>query len=152
MFVHYYTDVAVPLNVVESRIDDVRGHLEDLGDVVYRDGEDLYTRVGPEGIHFAKKVRLEIGVPDIRHAGLVYPVAWSAAGAGALFPRLTADLVVSHMGREKTRLSLQGTYKPPFGPIGRAVDRSILRSVAESTVQDWVDRVASAISSGQPVS
>lgn len=152
MFVHYYTHVSVPMDVVEARLDDVRGRLEDMADVAYREGEDLFARVGPHNVDYAKTVRLDIGMPEIRRAGLLYPVSWSAVGARALFPQLTADLVVSHVGRERTKLSLEGTYEPPLGPIGRAVDRTILKNVAESTVQDWVDRVAAAVSSDQKVS
>jgi hypothetical protein len=59
---------------------------------------------------------------------------------------------LSHLGQEKTKLVLQGTYEPPLGAIGRAVDRTLLRNVAESTVQDWVDRVAMSVSSTEPVS
>ncbi|HEU4319632.1 MAG TPA: hypothetical protein VFS66_06085 [Acidimicrobiia bacterium] len=147
MFVHYYTHVPVPLDQVEARFDEVRGQLQELGDVAYREGEDLYARVGPANAGYAKTVRLEIGVPEIRKAGLVYSISWTAAGAKALFPRLTADLTLIHVGRERTKLSLDGTYEPPLGPLGRAVDRVLLKNVAESTVQDWVDRVAAAVSS-----
>jgi hypothetical protein len=85
-------------------------------------------------------------------AGLVYPVNWTAAGAKSLFPRLTANLVLSHVGKARTKLSLQGTYEPPLGAVGRAIDRTLLRNVAEATVQDWVDRIAAAVSTVQQVS
>lgn len=147
MFVHYYTHVPVGMSDVESRLDEVRGHIEDLADVVYRDGEELYAKVGPGESDVAKTVRLEIGVPEIRKAGLVYPVSWTASGAKILFPKLTADLVISHVGSERTKISLEGRYEPPLGALGRAVDRTVLKQVAESTVQDWVDRVAAAVSS-----
>lgn len=151
MFVHYYTHVPVSMSTVEARIEVIRAHLEDWADVAYRDGEELYASVGPASGGFAKKVRLDIGVAEIRKSGVVYPMSWTAVGAKGLFPRLTADLIVSHVGRERTKLSLQGTYEPPLGPIGRAIDRTLLKNVAESTVQDWVDRVALAVSSTQPV-
>ena len=151
MFVHYYTHVPVALDVVESRIDDVRAHLQEMGDVAYREGEELYARVGPAKADLAKTVRLEIGMPEIRKSGLVYAISWTASGAKMLFPKLTADLTLIHVGRERTKLSLDGTYEPPLGPIGRAVDRILLKNVAESTVQDWVDRVAEAVSSDQTV-
>lgn len=147
MFVHYYTHVPVAMADVESRLDEVRAHLEDLAGVVYRDGEELYAKVGPADSDVAKTVRLEIGVPEIRRAGLVYPVSWTAVGAVSLFPRLTADLIISHVGTERTKIALEGRYEPPLGALGRAVDRTILKQVAESTVQDWVDRVAEAVSS-----
>lgn len=151
MFVQYYTHVPVALSVVESRIDEVRSHLEDWAGVAYRDGEDLFATVGPGSAGYAKRVRLEIGIAEIRRSGVHYPVTWTAAGAKGLFPKLTADLVLSHVGQEKTKLVLQGTYEPPLGAIGRAVDRALLRKIAESTVQDWVDRVAVAVSSPQQV-
>lgn len=152
MFVHYYTHIPVSLGIVESRLGEVRARLEDWAGVAYRDGEEIHARVGPGPGGYAKEVRLEIGAAEIRRSGVVYPISWTAVGAKGLFPRLTADLVLSHVGRERTKLSLQGTYEPPLGPIGRAIDSTLLNNVAESTVQDWVDRVAAAVSSTQPVS
>jgi hypothetical protein len=152
MFVQYYTHVDVPLSTVEARIDEIRAHLDDWAGVAYRDGEELFAEVGPGGGKYAKKVRLDIGIAEIRRAGVVYPVSWTAVGGERLFPSLTADLIVSHMGRDRTKLSLQGTYTPPLGVIGRVVDRTVLKNVAESTIQDWVDRVAAAVSSTQSVS
>lgn len=151
MFVHYYTHVSVGMDEVESHLDHVRGHLEDMADAAYRDGEDLYARVGPSHVGYAKRVRLEIGMPELRRAGLVYPLTWTASGARALFPKLTANLVISHVGRERTKLTLEGTYEPPLGPIGWAVDRVLLRNVAEATVQDWVDRIAVSVTTREEV-
>ena len=147
MFVHYYTHVPVSLSAVAAKIDEVRTQLEGIGDVAYRDGEELFAKVRPAGTSYAKKVSLVIATPEIRTVGIVYPITWTAAGAESLFPRLVADLVLSHVGSDRTKLSLQGTYDPPFGPLGRVVDRALLHKVAESTVQDWVDRVAAAVTS-----
>lgn len=145
MFIQYYTHVPVGLNMVEARIDQIRASLEEWAGLAYRDGEELRARVGPGINGHAKTVRLEIGPPEIRTAGLVYPVTWTATGAEALFPRLSADLILTHVGADKTKLTLQGTYDPPLGPIGRALDRFLLKNVAEATVQDWVDRIAEAV-------
>lgn len=152
MFVHYYTHVPVSLSTVEARIDEIRAHLEDWAGVAYRDGEELFATVGPGPGGYAKKVHLEIGMAEIQRSGVIYPISWTATGAKGLFPSLTADLILSHVGKTRTKLSLQGTYEPPLGPVGRVIDRSLLRKVAESTVQDWVDRVAAAVASTQRVS
>jgi hypothetical protein len=101
--------------------------------------------VGPEPSRFAKKVDLVIGPPEVRNAGVVFPVRWSASGAEALFPKLVANLILTHLGPEMTSLSLEGTYQSPLGPLGRAVDRIALGKFAEATVKDWVDRVAEAV-------
>lgn len=147
MFVQYFTHVPVRLDVVEARIDDVRSRLGEWADIAYREGEELRASVGPADHGYAKEVHLEIGLAEIRRAGLVYPIAWTATKAGGLFPRLSADLILTHVGKEKTKICLEGTYEPPLGPIGRAIDRVALKNVAEATVQDWVDRVAESVSS-----
>jgi len=146
VFVQYFTHVPVDLGTVETRLDGIRSSLEEWAGVAYRDGEELRAKVGPGANGYAKTVRLDIGLPEIRPAGLVYPVTWTATGAEALFPKLSADLILAHIGSHKTKLSLQGTYQPPLGPLGKAADRILLRNVAEATVQDWVDRVAAAVS------
>jgi hypothetical protein len=55
------------------------------------------------------------------------------------------------MGPEQTRLSLEATYQPPLGPVGRVIDRVLLGRVAESTVKNWVDQLAEALISESSV-
>ena len=145
MFIHYYTYVPLPLGVVEHRLDALRDALEDWAGVAYREGEELRAKVGPSVGGHAKEVRLVIGVAEIHRTGLVYPISWTATGAQALFPKLTGELVLSHVGPEQTELSLEANYQPPMGPLGRVVDRVVLGRFAESTVKNWVDQLAEAL-------
>lgn len=151
MFVHYFTHVPLHLGVVEQRLDDLRANLEEWAGVAYREGEELRAKVGPSVDGAAKEITLEIGTAEIHRAGLVYPVTWTAIGATALFPSLTAELVLSHVGPEQTKLSFEGTYEPPLGPLGKVVDRVVLGKYAEATVKNWVDRLAEALAAGHPV-
>jgi hypothetical protein len=151
MFVHYETKVHLPLPDVQRGFDSLQSQLRTLADVAYREGEELRARVGPGAGAVAKEVRLEIGAPEIHRSGLVYPVSWSAVGAEMLFPRLNADLIVSHIGPAQTRIIMDGTYQPPLGPLGRVVDRVLLRRVAESTVKTWVDRLAESLTVREPI-
>ena len=151
MFVHYFTYVPLPLGVVEHRLDDLRDALEDWAGVAYREGEELRAKVGPSVGGHAKEVRLVIGTAEIHRTGLVYPISWTAVGARALFPKLTGDLVLSHVGPEKTKLLLEANYQPPLGPLGRVVDRVVLGRFAESTVKNWVDQLAEALISESSV-
>ena len=146
MFVHYSTIVTIGLSEVERRLDHVRADLEEWADTAYREGEELRARVGPGGA-VAKSVALELGLAEIHRRGVVYPVHWSAVGAGAIFPELRADLVLSQLGPGRTTLTLDGTYDPPMGAVGRFLDRALLGRVAEATVRNWVDRLARAVSS-----
>jgi hypothetical protein len=152
MFVHYFTDVPVPMADVERHLDQLRSHIGSWADVAYREGEELRTRVGPTDGAFAKEVRMELGIAQIHRTGLVYPISWSATGAQVLFPRLNADLLISHVGSNQTKISLEGTYEPPLGSLGKVVDRVMLRKVADSTVKAWVDRLADALVAGHRVS
>jgi hypothetical protein len=145
MFVRYDTVVGVPLGVVEQRFDTLHSDLAEWAGIAYREGESLRAKVGPRVDGLAKEVRLEIGANEVHRKGLVYPVKWVATNAGALFPTMTADLVLSHVGPAQTRITFEGTYEPPMGPLGRVIDRTALRRFADSTVKDWVDRIAHAL-------
>jgi hypothetical protein len=151
MFVHYAAFVHVPLGTVERRLDALNADLFEWAGIAYRDGESLRARVGPHADGFAKEVRLEIGEAEIQKKGLVYPIKWIATGASSLFPTMTADLVLSHAGAIGTRISFEGTYEPPMGPLGKAIDRVALRRFAESTVRDWVDRIAGAVATEESI-
>lgn len=141
MFVEYATEVTAPLGVVENNLERVRASLEQWADIAYRDGEQLTARVGPTE-NIAHRVELAIGIAGIQRSGLVYPIAWKASGATVLFPVLDADLVLTKLGADRTRITLRGTYKPPLGVVGRLADRAILGRIAEATVRNWVDRLA----------
>ena len=40
---------------------------------------------------------------------------------------------------------MSARYVPPFGTVGRVIDRAALSRVAEATLKDFLDRVAEAI-------
>ena len=46
-------------------------------------------------------------------------------------------------------LTMAGSYRPPLGPLGEAVDRAVLRRVAAATIRSFVARVAAQIT-GHP--
>ncbi len=145
MFVEYSTKIEAGLANVEKGLDRVRGNLEEWAEIAYRDGEQLRAKVGPTG-SLAREVNMDIGVAEIHSSGLVYPLRWTANGSTFLFPELNADLILSNEGPHRTALTLKGTYQPPLGPLGRLVDRAVLGRVAEATVRDWMDRLATALS------
>ena len=74
-----------------------------------------------------------------------FPLRWTASGHAGLFPALDADLEVAPIGPGRTQLAMSARYVPPFGAVGRTIDRALLSRVAEATVKDFLDRVAEAI-------
>jgi len=145
VFVRYNTLVEAPLALVEQRLDALHHDLAEWAGVAYHEGESLRAKIGPAVEGLAKEVRLEVGAHEVHRKGLVYPIKWIATGAQTLFPTMSADLVLSHVGPSQTRIIFDGTYEPPLGPLGRAIDRVALRRVADSTVKRWVDRIAMAL-------
>lgn len=147
MFVHYFTHIPLNVSDVEKRLDTMRHNLPDLADVAYREGEQLRAKVSPWVDGFAKEVEVEIGTAEIHRTGIAYPITWTATGAEVLFPRLNAELLLAHVGKNLTRLAIEGTYEPPLGVVGKVADRALLGRFADATVRNWLDRLAEALQS-----
>ena len=145
VFVHYFTHVPLAMAEVEHRLDDVRKNLSEMADVAYREGEQLRAKVSPWEAGLAKEVTLEVGLAELHAFGLVYPITWTATGAELLFPELKADLMLAHVGPSLTRMTVQGTYEPPLGVVGKVADRAVLGRYADATVRNWLDRLAEAL-------
>jgi hypothetical protein len=102
------------------------------------------ARVGAAGI--SKLVRVHAselpGTPD--SAGLA--IRWEAAGSGsAVFPVLDADLRLAPASEQLTLLTLTGSYRPPFGRAGEAVDRAVMHRVATATVRNFLASMAAVL-------
>lgn len=128
------------------------GTLASSAAAVYRDGEELLTRVGPgDSAGVSKTVRLEMGPTMKRGDGVVFPLTWTATGAAALFPQMEADLEVAPFGDGRVQVSLLGRYRVPLGRFGRRLDELVLHRVAQATVREFLLRVAAYAAGDQPV-
>jgi hypothetical protein len=146
MFVHYFTHVQMPMRDVADRFEDLETELGDWAGAAYRHGEQLRARIGPGAEKVAKEVVIDVGPGRAGGNGsLVYPIRWRATGAANLFPRMSAEVVLSPIGSELTSIDFSGNYDLPLGPVGRLIDRALFGRVAEATVKDWVDRLAGAM-------
>lgn len=145
MFVSYSTTLPLSIATLEKRLEAVRSNASEMAGVAYREGEELRSEVGPWESGFAKEVELEIGNAEIHRTGIAFPIKWTATGAEVLFPKLEAELLLAHIGPNTTRFSLEGTYEPPMGVVGKVADRALLGRLAETAVRNWVDRLAGAL-------
>jgi hypothetical protein len=146
MFVYYYGHGPGGVAEVGEALLDLLRNRPEIGDIAYRQAEDLRARVGPGLAGFAKAVRLEVGDPIVGPGDTLIPVSWVATGAPGLFPRLDGELVVSEVGDELTQIVFRGSYDPPLGGVGEALDRVVLHRLAEATVKRFVDGVITAVS------
>jgi len=68
-----------------------------------------------------------------------------ASSGAALFPRLAADLEVAPILPTRTQLAISAVYEPPPGLVCRAADGALLHRVAEATLKDFLERVATRL-------
>ena len=110
-------------------------------------GQHLMAEVGfpLDGHRVSKHVEIELGEPAMGTERTWIPITWRATGPTGLFPVLEAELELASLGAQLTQLSISARYQPPLGFVGRAMNKALLSRVAEATIKDFVDRLASAI-------
>jgi hypothetical protein len=146
MFIYYFVHLDLPFADAERCLVGVVSGLDGMAVAAYREGEELRARIGlGEQPVIAKTVRLEVGHLVAQEGTTVLPIVWEATGTPGLFPQMDADLVIAALGPGLTQLALRGSYKPPLGLIGRALDKALLHRVAEASVKGFVDRIAQAL-------
>lgn len=64
-----------------------------------------------------------------------------------LFPALDGTLDAAWLGPGRAHLALNAQCEPPFGLIGRIVDRTLLHRVAEVVAQRFLARAAQRLAS-----
>ncbi|HEX2369546.1 MAG TPA: hypothetical protein VHM94_09965 [Acidimicrobiia bacterium] len=150
MLIYYFTDIDFPFGAAEPRLLGALPELDVLAEGAYRDGEARRARLGVEvaRVQVPAFVRLAVGMPAKGPGRLTIPLSWTAEGPSALFPEMDADLMLATLGPDASQLSLRGSYTPPMGAVGRALDRMLMHRVAESSVKGFVDRIAESINAG----
>ena len=106
-----------------------RGALRSASETAYLGGQVAGLRVGPFGgvRGLSKLVRVQFAEPVRRDNLVTVPLRWEATGtAGELYPVLDADLTLTGDGAGQTRIRLDGSYRPPLGRTGAALDRAVL--------------------------
>ena len=150
MFVYYFVRVNRPFNEVESSLVTQLTNTGPFANAPHREGENLGDRIDRIALRhghpvLAKAVQLISGIPRRGEQQTTIRLAWEATGTPGLFPKLDADLTVATVGPELCQIAMRGTYAPPLGPLGRALDRAVLHRVAEASVKSFVDRMAQSI-------
>ena len=145
-------DVARPLEAIWGRFRGDGSWFAPLATAAEEDGEALYLRVGPSWAGGqARKVIVLLGPPHNRGEAIVVPISWRSAALPGLFPILDGDLVVASIDEQRCRITLEASYEPPFGEVGRQLDKALLHRVATSTARAFLDRVADSLEENRPV-
>lgn len=150
MFVYYYVHLGRPFRTVEPRLLELANGLVGLAAAAYREGEEIRARlgIGDGYTRIGKTVTLRPGEPSRGSVETSIPIVWEATGTPGLFPRMEGELVVADLGEGLTQVAIRGSYQPPLGVVGRALDRTLFHRVAEASVKQFLDRIALALDSG----
>jgi hypothetical protein len=122
---HDFTTVACPYDEVPGRL---QAYLEQHGAAIalrlplgdLRLERDVVVRLAPK--------------PDYPGYKLI-DVSWAPKDGGP-YPVFTGTLTVADEGAGWSRIELDGTYKPPFGVVGAAVDAAVGHRIAAATASE----------------
>ena len=145
MLVYYFGHVSGTLEQVSSAICASEGEVSVWARSAYRQGEKLRTRIDPGSFLPAKEVEVRLGQPTGRSGSVLIPIDWKATGAGALFPTMSADLVLQKLGPGLTEVIFRGSYQPPLKGLGRLLDRALLHRLAEASAKAFLDQLCKAV-------
>lgn len=124
------------------------GWLSDASEHAYSDGLAGLMRVGPFGDvpGASKLVRVLLLDPVDRNDCTMLPLRWEATGVmGRMFPVLDANLTLTKVDDETTKLTLNGVYRPPLATVGAGLDRALLHKAATGTVRSLIRSMAATL-------
>jgi hypothetical protein len=113
------------------------------------DGRRLLAKVGFKvgPVPLYKTVWLRVGwLPGGEPADrLMLPVTWEAVGGPPIFPSMQGTLHVEPDEPGATRVTLNASYDPPLGSLGKGMDRLLTHRLAQVTMSDFVLSLARAV-------
>jgi len=145
MFLKSVTELAVDFQDVRAvMLSDPRRWLLGLASEAGDRGDRLLVDVGLEvgGHDVTRRARLEVSEPMTTDRVVFLPLRLRVENRDRLFPSLEGSLDAAWLGPGRTHLALTASYEPPFGVLGRAVDRTLLHRVAEAVAQCFLEAVA----------
>src|SRR5512139_1613445 len=117
-------------------------------------GAELRVRIGALDIATDVEIQLlgtsDARSPDDKPATRI-DLTWRSNRRPGLFPAMTGALWVYALTPRETQIEFIGTYDPPLGLIGEAIDAVAMHRIAEASVQRFVSDVASFLRVELPV-
>jgi hypothetical protein len=105
-------------------------------------------RVNIAGLDVGTEVDISLGeVTEVPRAPGQIPsttiaIQWEATTRPRLFPLMRARLSVYPLTSTETQLDFEGSYEPPLGAVGSAIDAVVGHRIAEASVHRFVVDVA----------
>lgn len=111
-------------------------------------GDGSFTMVLPArvaGADVGKDVRVWIGTERSAPGRTVLPLRWRSDLMPHTFPTFDGSVELEAIALDCAQLSVIGSYSPPAGALGAALDGAWLHGVAEGTIEVLVDGLAHAL-------
>jgi len=86
--------------------------------------------------------KIEEQIPEMGAPVTRLHIEWQAAKMPNLFPLMKAELSIYPLTATETQLDFSGTYEPPFGAVGKAMNAVAGYRIAEVSVHRFVTDVA----------
>jgi hypothetical protein len=118
-------------------------------------GAQLRVQVG--ALDVATEIEIVVGPVEDRTSSpwgypiTEFPLSWHSKQHPSLFPQMRAKLLVYPLSKSETQLELDGTYDPPFGLLGDALDALVGHRIAEACVLRFIQDVAAGLRSDMKV-
>ena len=108
------------------------------------DAAKLHAQIGPFDIGTDISIRVVRVASDTYYGepATRLELEWVATSNPGWFPKMTATLAIFPLSSHETELEIEGTYEPPIGKLGAAIDRALMRGIAEESVRRFVQEVA----------
>ena len=106
---------------------------------------ELHAKAGP--LDIAAEVAVDIleiedtSAPDGKPATRL-KLQWKATHNAGVFPTMQATLSLYALSPSETQLDFAGTYVPPLGVVGQAVDAIAMHRIAVESVHGFVRDIA----------
>jgi hypothetical protein len=107
----------------------------------------LHARVGPLDVAADVAIKVSAVYEDTRYdrPATVVKLAWSHPQHPGLFPSMIATIAVYPLSPTETQLELDGTYEPPLGLVGAALDSVLGHRLARAAIDGFVHEVAASL-------
>ncbi len=115
---------------------------------------ELRVRIG--ALEIAADVEIQvvevIGArsPDDRRATRL-DLTWQSKQRPGLFPEMAGALWAYALAPRETQIEFIGTYDPPLGLLGDAIDAVAMHRIAEASVQRFISDIAAFLRAELPV-
>ena len=131
-----------------------------LPPVTVRDALMRVMRAIAQGAIHYRKVRLSAPLEILGGGSVSVPIEaqienrpgrWEcaihieAAQTGKFFPTFDGTIAVTPDGADASELWLQGTYAPPGGILGKGLDSTVMRGVAEKSLNEFLESIAESV-------